>query len=227
LLPLENGIPSPDTLERVFAKLNPAAFREAFGRWMAAACETCGLIPIAIDGKSLRSAPKATRTGCLHLVSAWATANRLTLGQVSVPEGTNEIAVIPELLRILELQGAIVTLDAAGCQVENAQIIREQEGHYLLAVKGNQPTLHAGVESIFTQAWNSDLANLSWDGQASRESAHGRWEQRCVTVLYDPQGLPTNWPDVAAVIQVDREQEVEGKKESSTHSYLRAKGKND
>jgi hypothetical protein len=170
-LSLENGIPSSDTFERVFAKLNPAAFSEAFGRWMAAAWEASGLIPIAIDGKSVRAASKATSTGCLHLVSAWATANRLTLGQVSVPEGTNEIAVIPELLRTLELQGAIVTLDAAGCQVENARIIREQQGHYLLAV-------HAAIESVFTEAMNSIFAKQKWDGHASKESGHGRWEER-------------------------------------------------
>jgi predicted transposase YbfD/YdcC len=114
----------------------------------------------------------------LHLVSAWATANQLTLGQLSVPDGTNEIALIPELLRTLELQGAIVTIDAAGCQIENAQIIREQQGHYLLTVKGNQPTLQAAVESIFTEAFSSDLANQKWDGHASKESGHGRWEER-------------------------------------------------
>ena len=120
-LPLANGgIPSHDTFHRVFAKLDPVKFSTAFGRWMAAACQATGLVPIAIDGKSVRRSPKATATGCLHLVSAWATEQRITLGQVSVPEGTNEIAVIPELLRMLDLAGAIVTLDAAGCQTEIA-----------------------------------------------------------------------------------------------------------
>src|SRR3954452_8778496 len=135
-LPLENGIPSPDTFERVFAKLNPGAFAQAFGRWMAAACEATGLIPVAIDGKSARRAKRNTATGCLTVVSAWATENRLTLGQVAVPDGSNEIGVIPDLLRTLDLSGAIVTSDAAGCQVANAGIIRGQGGHYLLTVKG-------------------------------------------------------------------------------------------
>jgi predicted transposase YbfD/YdcC len=89
----------------------------------------------------------------------------------------------------------------------------------LLAVKGNQPTWHAAVESVFTEAWKSNLANFSWDGDASREVGPGRWEQRCVTVLYDPQGLPPDWPDVAAVIEVNRERETEGKQETSTPSY--------
>src|SRR5690349_9650099 len=97
-LPLGHGIPSPDTFERVFAKLDPAAFAAAFGRWMAAACEATGLIPIAIDGKSARSAKRATATGCLHVVTAWAAENRLVLGTASVADGSNEIAVIPELL---------------------------------------------------------------------------------------------------------------------------------
>src|SRR3954465_14745576 len=92
-LPLDNGI--PDTFERVFAKLDPGAFAQAFGRWMAAACEATGLIPVAIDGKSARRAKRNTATGCLAVVSAWATENRLTLGQVAVPDGSSEIGVIP------------------------------------------------------------------------------------------------------------------------------------
>ena len=119
-LELENGIPSPDTFERVFAKLAPGAFAQAFGRWMAAACEATGLVPVAIDGKSARSARQNTATGCLTVVSAWATENRLTLGQVAVEDGSNEVAAIPELLKVLDLSGAVVTIDAAGCQVANA-----------------------------------------------------------------------------------------------------------
>src|SRR5262249_340641 len=127
-------------------KLDPGAFSQAFGQWMVAACEATGLIPIAIDGKSARRAKRNTATGGLTVVSAWATENRLTLGQVAVPAGANAIGVVPQLLRPLDLAGAIVTIDAAGCQVENARIIRERGGHYLLAVKDNQPTLRAAVE---------------------------------------------------------------------------------
>src|SRR5829696_2726825 len=132
-LPLENGIPSPDTFERVFAKLDPGAFARAFGGWMASACEATGLVPIAIDGESARAAERNTATGCLHMVTAWAAENRPVLGTASVPDGSNEIAAIPELLRTLDLAGAIVTIDAAGCQVANARIIRQRGGHYLLA----------------------------------------------------------------------------------------------
>jgi predicted transposase YbfD/YdcC len=219
-LPLTNGIPSHDTFLRVFAKLDPVKFSAAFGRWMAAACQATGLVPIAIDGKSVRRSPKATSTGCLHLVSAWATEQRITLGQVSVPEGTNEIAVIPELLRMLDLAGAIVTLDAAGCQTEIAQQIRQQGGEYLLAVKGNQPTLQAAVERVFADAIAKDFADATVDQHHTVEKGHGRHEERYVTVLANPQGLPPEWPDVAAIVQINREREVNGVNTATTQYYL-------
>ena len=219
-LPLANGIPSPDTFERVFAKLDPGAFAAAFGRWMAAACEATGLIPVAVDGKSARSAPADTATGRLHLVSAWASENRLILGQVAVPDGSNEIAAVPGLLRTLDLSGAIVTLDAAGCQVENARVIRERGGHYLLAVKDNQPTLRAAVEAVFERACEADFAGVRHDGYGAAEDGHGRREERYVTAVYAPAGLPSGWPDVAAVVQVNREREVGGERTCTTHYYL-------
>src|SRR5215218_9971980 len=159
-LPLDHGIPSPDTFERVFAKLVPGAFAQAFGRWMASACEATGLVPIALDGKSARAAKRNTATGCLHVVTAWATENRLVLGQAAVPDGSNEIGVIPDLLRTLDLAGAIVTIDAAGCQVENARLIRSGGGHYLLTVKDNQPTLRVAVEQVVEVACEADLVGM-------------------------------------------------------------------
>lgn len=220
-LPLPNGIPSHDTFYRVFSLLKPAAFSACFGRWMAAACEATGLTPIAIDGKSARRAKRKTATGCLHLVSAWAGQNNLTLGQVSVPDGSNEIAVIPELLRTLELKGAIVTIDAAGTQTENAAIIREKGGHYLLAVKGNQESLQTAVETIFHQACETDFVGLAHDMHAEEvENGHGRCEERYVTVIHDPVGISTVWPDVASVVLVGREREVKGKNTSTTHYYI-------
>lgn len=219
-LTLENGIPSHDTFLRVFAKLDPVAFSQAFGRWMAAACRATGLVPIAIDGKSVRRSPKATATGCLHLVSAWATEQRITLGQVSVPDGSNEIATIPELLRVLDLAGAIVTIDAAGCQHAIAAQIRDQGGEYLLAVKGNQPTLLAAVEKVFSDACAVDFEGVTFDQHATVETGHGRAEERYVTVIANPSGLPAEWPDVAAVVQVNREREVDGENVTTTHYYL-------
>jgi predicted transposase YbfD/YdcC len=219
-LPLPNGIPSPDTFERVFAKLDPVAFARACGRWMAAACQATGLIPVAIDGKSARAAKRDTATGCLHVVTAWAAENRLVLGTASVADGSNEIAAIPELLRTLDLAGAIVTIDAAGCQHENARIIREREGHYLLAVKDNQPTLRAAVEAVFDRACEADFQGVRSDGHEEVEDGHGRHEERYVTVIYDPAGLPEGWPDAAAVALVNREREVGGQRTCTSHYYL-------
>jgi predicted transposase YbfD/YdcC len=181
---------------------------------MAAACAGTGLIPIAIDGKSARGAKKNTTTGCLTVVSAWATENRLTLGQVAVPDGSNEVGVIPELLRTLDLAGAIVTLDAAGCQVENARLIRGQGGHYLLAVKDNQPTIWAAVERVAA----ADFAGASIGEEV--EEGHGRQEERYVSVFGKPEEIPADWPDAAAVVQVSREREVGGERTCTTHYYL-------
>jgi predicted transposase YbfD/YdcC len=207
-LPLPGGIPSHDTFYRVFTRLDPAAFADRVGRWMAAACEATGLTPIAIDGKSARRAKAGTATGCLHTVSAWATANGLTLGQVAVPDGSNEVAVVPDLLRTLDLAGAIVTIDAAGCQTENARIIRDGGGHYLLAVKGNQPNLHKAVQAVFDRADAAGWAGVRFDTHTSAEDGHGRHEERATTVIYDPVGLSTDWPGVAAVVLIGRERAV-------------------
>jgi predicted transposase YbfD/YdcC len=219
-LRLDHGIPSADTFSRVFAKLAPGAFSQAFGRWMTAACAATGLVPIAIDGKSARAAKRNTATGCLHVVTAWAAENRLVLGAAAVRDGSNEVAAIPELLRTLDLTGAIVTIDAAGCQIENARLIREQEGHYLLAVKDNQPTLRSAVEAAFERACETDFVGVRTDGHEAIEDGHGRHEERYVTAIYEPQGLPPDWPDVAAVVQVNREREVDGERTTTTHYYM-------
>ena len=220
LLTLENGIPSHDTFYRVFALLEPAAFVQRFAKWMAAACESTGLVPIAIDGKSSRRAKRSSATGCLPVVSARATTDHLTLGQVVVPDGTNEIGVIPELLRTLDLAGAIVTIDAAGCQIENTRLIREGQGHYLLTVKGNQPTLHEAVQTVFEQADATGRQGIRFDHHTTTGKVHGRHEERSVAVIYEPTGLPSDWPDVAAVVSALRERVVKGTATTTVHFYL-------
>ncbi len=220
LLPLPNGIPSHDTFARVFARLAPQAFGACVADWLAGVCEATGLRHIAIDGKAVRSAPRNTFSGCLHLVSAWAAENRLILGQQAVADGSHEIAAIPELLRVLDLHGALVTMDAAGCQKEIARQVRDRGGHYLLAVKGNQPTLHEAVQAVFDRACEADFAGVEHDGDMAVEDGHGRHEERYVTVLYGPAGLPPEWPDVAAVIRVGRERQVKGERTDTAHYYI-------
>jgi predicted transposase YbfD/YdcC len=219
-LALPNGIPSHDTFNRVFAALHPRQFAERVTSWLAAVCAVTGLKHVAIDGKSARSAPRATFSGRLHLVSAWASANRLILGQQEVADGSHEIAAIPELLRVLDLKGALVTTDAAGCQVEIAQQIRAQGGDYLLAVKGNQPSLHEAVQGVISRLVEADFEGVKHDMHALVEDGHGRHEERYVTAVYDPEGLPPEWPDVKAVVLVSREREVGGKNVSTAHYYI-------
>ena len=214
---LPNGIPSHDTFNRVLAALDRKKFAECFGKWMAELCAATGLRPIAIDGKAVRSAPGDTFSGCLHLVSAWATENGLALGQVAVGDGSHEIAAVPELLRVLDLKGALVTLDAAGCQTEIVGQIRAQGGDYLVAVKGNQPSLQEAVHAAFDRACDAEFADC--DMSESVEDGHGRHEERYVTVIRDPEGLPGDWKDVRAVVVVGRERQVVGSENASTAHY--------
>ena len=153
-------------------------------------------------------------------VSAWATQNRLTLGQVAVPGGSNEVAAIPELLKVLDLSGAIVAIDAAGCQAENTRLIREGKGHYLLTVKGNQPTLHEAVRAVFERADAAGFEGVRFDHHTTAEDGHGRREERSVSVIYEPTGLPSGWPDVAAVASVLRDRTVGGEATTTVHYYV-------
>jgi predicted transposase YbfD/YdcC len=219
-LDLPNGIPSHDTFYRLFTRLDPRKFGACVSKWMAAVCQTAGLRHIAIDGKAVRAAPGDTFSGCLHLVNAWATENRLILGQEPVADGSHEIAAIPELLKVLALKGALVTIDAAGCQKEIAKQVRGESGDYLLAVKGNQPSLHEAVMGVFSRAYEADFSEVDHDGHEEVDDGHGRHEERYVTVIYEPKGLPPGWPDVAAVVLIGRERTVKGGNTSTAHYYI-------
>jgi predicted transposase YbfD/YdcC len=216
--PLTNGIPSHDTFNRVLAALDRKIFAACFGRWMADLSTATGLKPIAIDGKACRAAPGDTFSGCLHLVGAWATENGLILGQEAVADNGHEITTIPALLRALDLKGALVTIDAAGCQKAIVAQIREQGGDYPVAVKGNQQSLHRACVAAFEKAGESVFADC--DMSAAVEDGHGRHEERYVTVIRDPKGPPSGWADVGAVVVVCREREVAGKSASACHFYL-------
>lgn len=143
-LSLPGGIPSRSTFERVFAALSPSGLRHCLYRWLHACNEQLGIEHVALDGKSLRGSDNDL--GMLHLVSAWASEAQLSLGQVAVEDKSNEIVAIPRLLRLLDLKGALVTIDAMGCQKAIAKQIVEQGGDYVLTVKNNQPRLHDDVE---------------------------------------------------------------------------------
>ncbi len=149
-LELPNGIPSHDTFARGFAQLNPQQFQKCFLNWMKSVHKITDGEVVAIDGKTLcGSHDKNSDQSAIQMVSAWATTNKLVLGQVKVDEKSNEIIAIPELLKILELAGCIVTIDAIGCQKEIVKLITQQNADYVISLKKNQGNLYESVEQLF------------------------------------------------------------------------------
>jgi len=185
-LELDNGVPSHDTFERVFDRLDPLALQRCLLGWLAAVCDGLRIKHVAIDGKTARhSGSPARGIGALHLVSAWATEYSLTLGQVATEEKSNEITAIPRLLELLDLEGALVTIDAVGCQKEIARQIVGAGGDYVLTVKDNQPNLASDILSSFVAAQEVDYEGHEHDCYETSERGHGREEKRSYTVLYD------------------------------------------
>ncbi len=221
-LRLENGIPSHDTFGRVFAALDPAGLVACIRHWLDEVGRQIGQ-HIAIDGKTLRgSFDTAAGRSPLHLVSAWASETRLTLGQVAVEAKSNEITAVPLLLELLELKGATVTLDAMGCQKEIARKIIDRGGQYLLALKDNQPTLHAAVEAEFTAALEAGVRPKSLRRQVTVETSRGRRERRECYVLPAPVALSerAGWANLTTIVMVLRVTQVGGRESGQVSYYL-------
>jgi len=234
-LKLPNGIPSHDTFERVFDRIDPQAFHRCFQDWVAAIAESLKIKHVAIDGKTMRGSA-SNKLGALHLVSAWATEHHLCLGQVATAEKSNEITAIPELLELLELHGAIVTIDAMGCQKTIASKVIERGGHYVLIAKDNQPTLRAEIETTIGEALATDFQSVQFDQHTTTEErGHGRVERRHCTILTDPKGMScqSEWEGMRVIGMYVRERQVGtqtptierayfiGDKTMSAKSYLR------
>jgi len=220
-LDLPNGIPSHDTFGRVFALLDPELFARCFGNWTASICPSLNLQTISIDGKTSRGSGRKEDKP-LHLVSAWATEARLTLGQVAVADKSNEITAIPKLLEMLELKGAIVTIDAMGTQKNIAEKIVEKEADYVLPVKENHPHLFADVEKMFSRFVDSDLTAFAHDMFSKENKGHGRTELRTVWVFTDIHELRDwqSWKNLQSVIVVVRECWQEGKASIEVSYYI-------
>lgn len=197
VLDLPNGVPRKDVFRRVLSLLKPAAFQTCFAAWLsalrdkAAAATEIAQPVYAIDGKtSRRSHDRKKGLGALHSVSVWASEFGLSLGQVACADKSNEITAIPELLKLVSIEGAIITIDAMGTQKAIAAQIIDQKGDYLLALKGNQGTMHEAVIEHIDKLVEHDFAGVDVRQHTTTETGHGREETRCYTHLPVPRDLP-------------------------------------
>ncbi|MEO6077403.1 MAG: ISAs1 family transposase [Candidatus Andersenbacteria bacterium] len=200
-----NGIASHDTISRVFAALDSVTFQACFIKWMVTLCPSLDGQIVAIDGKTARgSHHRRCGKNAIHLVSAFICGHGLTLGQVKTAEKSNEITAIPELIKVLDLKGSIVTIDAMGCQKEIAQAIINKDADYVLALKGNQGTLSKQVKRFFdVTEWHNYKTFASW-GDHTQEKGHGRTDgRRCVALACDELDNIEAWAGLKSVTMVE------------------------
>jgi predicted transposase YbfD/YdcC len=225
--PFRDGTPPHDRIGDIFATLDAEQFQRCFVAWVAAVTGIPAGV-IAIDGKTVRrsghkkSGRKKDDKAPIHMVSAFAARQRLVLGQVKVAEKSNEIVAIPKLLSMLAIEGAIVTIDAMGCQRDIAQKILDRKADYVLALKGNQASLRADVELFAAEQKARDFADTTITRDTTVDGGHGRIETRATTVIHDVGWLQKrhHWPGLKAVVMVESSRETNGKIECETRLYL-------
>lgn len=226
VLTLPNGIPSHDTFGRVFAALDPAAVEQRFLSWVQTALAPAAEQVIAVDGKSLRrSHNRGQGQSALHLISAWATETGVALGQLRVADHANEITALPALLEQVVVAGTVITSDAMGCQREVARTITERGGEYVLALKGNQPALHAAVTLLFAEECETPHPATTFDRAETVDTGHGRIDRRTcwatddpvVRSYLDPDG---RWPGLRSVALVVAERTTSIGASRETRYYL-------
>ncbi|MCP4192302.1 MAG: ISAs1 family transposase [Planctomycetaceae bacterium] len=201
-LDLSEGIPSHDRFNAILALVRPDEFEKCLLQWVTALQDITDGQIVAIDGKTLRrSYDKASSKSAIHMVSAWATTNHISLGQVVVDAKSNEITAIPKLLELIEVSGALVTIDAMGCQTEIAAKIVDAEADYCLAAKGNQPTLYNGLIEFFDDHLEDDFARHPVRRFETNEKAHGREDLRSYFICPLPESLPDaeRWKNLKAI----------------------------
>jgi predicted transposase YbfD/YdcC len=221
-LELPHGIPSHDTLMRLFARLKPNELQQCFLSWIEAVTNITKGQVIAIDGKTLRSALERGQKGAIHMVSAWATKNRLVLGQRKVSAKSNEITAIPELLKILTIEGSLVSIDAMGCQKEIAQTLIEQEGDYVLALKKNHPNLYQDVVQLFQFAHQQEWKGIEHQFHQTINKDHGRLEIRRHWTMGQTEYLygAEQWKGLQSIGMVESERRVKDKITVEQRYYL-------
>lgn len=222
ILALVNGVPSYTTFWTVFALLSPEALEKCFVQWVQSKMTSQDGRVISIDGKAQRgTAKKGKPHSFVHIVSAWSTTGHLTLGQLKVDGKSNEITAIPKLLDVVDVEGAIVTIDAMGCQTTIADKIVEKGADYVLALKGNQGNLVDEVENYYQQAERINFEGVECDAVGSKEYAHGRLEKREVYTTEDIDWLPQKdeWRGIKTIIMVISERTLQGLPPSVERRY--------
>ncbi len=223
-LKLPNGIPSHDTFARIFARINPEEFQKNFIDWIKSISNLTEGEVVAVDGKTLRhSYDKKSDKAAIHMVSAWATSQKLVLGQLKVDDKSNEITAIPSLIKLLELKGCIVTIDAMGCQKLIVESITEQSADYIIALKKNQKNLYQRVEDLFKLAVMSKFKGFKHDEYHLSEENHGRKEIRHYTVLNNIKNIidPNDeWMKLYSIGKVESVRTVKGKTKLETRYYI-------
>jgi len=222
-LDMSAGVPSHDTLGRVFSILSPIAFQAAFSEWVNGLEISVDGLVVAIDGKTLRrSHDRSNDRSAIHVVNAWCTSAGVSLGQVKTADKSNEITAIPELLDLLTLSGAIVTTDAMGCQKEIAAKVRERGGNYLLAVKNNHPKLMAEIQERFDSVLGKEVRIKALLTTTTTERGHGREETRNTYVLPAPIRLygRAEWRDIASIVMVEGTRTIDEKTTSHQRFYI-------
>jgi len=218
ILSLKNGIPSPDTFNRFFAGLNPQVFETLFLSWVQELCKHNSGV-IAIDGKTVRGSRKEGNKSAIHMVSAFSAANNLVLGQVKTNQKSNEITAIPELLKVLDIEGCIVTIDAMGCQTKIAEAIIDQGADYLLAVKENQKELYSNIIDTFRFTPKEKLIQYE-----DIDTGHGRVETRVCTVTknLDQLSRVDDWKHINALVKIEsiRYIKASGITQTETRYYI-------
>lgn len=220
--PFANGTPAHDHLGDIFATLDAEAFRRCFVAWVAALVKTPADL-IAIDGKtSRRSGSKTNAKEPIHMVSAFAARQRLVMGQIAVAEKSNEIVAIPALLDMMAIEGAVISIDAMGCQRAIAKKIIDKKADYLIALKGNQATLHEDVKLFAAEQKAKDFKETTVSRHKTVDGDHGRIETRQYTVIHDVDWLAErhNWPGLAGIVIVESTREIAGKTERETRFYI-------
>lgn len=220
--PFTDGTPSHDHLGDIFATLDAEAFRRCFVAWVSALIETPAEI-IAIDGKTLRrSGSKKNAKAPIHMVSAFAARQRLVMGQMATAEKSNEIVAIPALLDMMAIEGAVVTIDAIGCQRAIARKIKDKKADYILALKGNQGALHEDVKLFAAEQKACGFKGAKITRHETTDGEHGRIETRKYTAIHDVGWLQErhDWPGLAGVIMVESTRELPDRTEQETRFYI-------